>query len=78
MYGCEQCQYANAKGLVIRGWQIFPQGGINISGMVAPPNIPMINRAEPVLVNFPSPSNANGQIAGHIRELDNPSRAMKR
>lgn len=47
-------------------------------GMIAPPAMPTISRAEPVRVNLPNPSMANGQIAGQIKALANPSKAMNR
>ena len=48
-----------------------------INGKMAPPAIAMINKAEPILVNLPSPVMANGKMAGHIRELASPNAAMK-
>jgi len=46
--------------------------------MIAPPTIPMIRMAEPVLVKRPSPVMPMGKMAGHIGALARPSRAMKR
>ena len=46
------------------------------SGSKAPPAIPMINNADPVFVNLPNPFIAKGKIAGHIKALANPSKAM--
>lgn len=43
---------------------------------MAPPAIPIISSAEPVLVNRPKPLMANGQMAGHINALAKPSRAI--
>src|SRR6188768_3590614 len=44
-------------------------------GRTAPPTIPMINKAAPILVKRPNPSRASGQIAGHITALEKPSNA---
>ena len=49
-----------------------------ICGIMAPPAIPMIRMADPIFVNFPSPSMARGKIAGHIRAFANPRRAIKK
>lgn len=47
------------------------------SGINAPPAIPMISNAAPVLVNLPNPSMASGKIAGHINALAMPRSAIK-
>lgn len=39
--------------------------------------MPIISRAEPILVNPPKPAIANGKIAGHIKALASPNKAMK-
>ncbi len=46
-------------------------------GTNAPPAIPIISNADPVLVNLPRPLMANGNIAGHISAFDKPSNAIK-
>ena len=48
-----------------------------MNGINAPPTIAMINNAEAVWVCRPSLSIANGQMPGHIRELDKDKRMMK-
>ena len=42
-------------------------------GNTAPPTMPIIKNAEPIFVNFPNFSMANGQIAGHITEFEKPN-----
>ncbi len=44
---------------------------------MAPPPIAIINNEDPVFVNLPNPSIANGQIEGQINELANPSNEIK-
>ena len=46
-------------------------------GMVAPPAIAIIIKAEPIFKYFPNPLMARGQMAGHIMELANPKAAIK-
>ena len=43
----------------------------------APPAIPIINKADPILVNRPNPLIANGKMAGHINALAKPNNAIK-
>lgn len=52
----------------------LPQTG----GKTAPPTIAIISSAEPVFINLPKPSIAKGQIAGHIKALAKPNKAIKR
>ena len=47
-------------------------------GNKAPPAIDIINKADAIFVCFPSPFIARGQIAGHIRALASPSKAMNK
>ena len=47
------------------------------NGMVAPPAIAIIIKAEPIFKYFPNPLTASGQMAGHIMELANPKAAIK-
>src|SRR6185436_14580286 len=47
-------------------------------GNTAPPAIPTINNADAVLVNFPNPFIASGQMAGHTNALASPRIAMKK
>ena len=44
---------------------------------MAPPAIPIIKSAAPVFVNLPSPSIANGQMAGHMIAFENPKPAKQ-
>jgi hypothetical protein len=44
---------------------------------MAPPPIAIINSEDPVFVNLPNPSIANGQIDGQINELANPNNEIK-
>jgi hypothetical protein len=46
-------------------------------GIKAPPEIIMIIRADPILVNLPNPFIANGHKAGHINALANPNKAKQ-
>ena len=41
-------------------------------GIMAPPNIIMIKKADPWLVYFPSPATPSEKIHGHIIEQHNP------
>ena len=50
---------------------IIPYNG----GIIAPPEIAIINKAEAVFVNFPKPSNVKGHIAGHTKALAIPKAA---
>ena len=45
-------------------------------GKMPPPITPIINNAEPALVNLPSPFNESGQIAGHNNALPKPRKAI--
>ena len=45
---------------------------------MAPPEIAMINKAEPVFVNFPKPSNVKGQIAGQTKAFAIPKPATNK
>jgi hypothetical protein len=54
------------------------QGIHNSIGNVAPPAIPIISNALPVLVSFPRLFIARGQMAGHIIAFANPSKQTKR
>ena len=45
--------------------------------MIAPPAMPMISNADPILINLPSPAMAKGKIAGHMSALANPNKAIK-
>ncbi len=47
-------------------------------GIIAPPEIAMINKADAVFVNLPKPVNAKGQIAGHTKAFAIPKAATKR
>ncbi len=46
------------------------------NGLTAPPTTPIINSAEPLLVDFPNPSKESGHIAGQSKALPNPSIAI--
>ena len=48
-----------------------------MSGKIAPPAIAIISKEEPIFVNLPKPSIAKGKIAGHIKELANPNKAIQ-
>ena len=46
------------------------------TGPKAPPAIPIINSAEPVLVNLPMPDKASGHTAGQTIALAKPRKAI--
>src|SRR6476469_9108358 len=56
----------------------FSQPGCHNFGNMAPPAIPTINKAEPVLICRPRPSIVKGHNAGHTGALAKPSKAIKR
>ena len=45
---------------------------------MAPPDMAMIKKAAPVLVNLPRPSMAKGQIAGHTKAFAIPKEATNK
>jgi len=46
-------------------------------GIIAPPAMPIMSKALPILVSLPRLFIARGQIAGHIIAFAKPSRATK-
>ena len=58
---------------------LFPSTNLPYSGgIIAPPEIAMINNAEAVLVNFPNPFKVKGHTAGQTNALAIPNPATKR